>query len=176
VLTEAQLRARLITAKELGSNFTDDTFQRNTKPTTLCGTTNPDQVVPPTIDVGSAAKTKTGISFQQEIGVFADTSTAAQAFDLDVGGFSCAQGTSVDSNSSSQTFTFERAQDRSSVFKVDKAVEIDFQSTGFHGQLFLLRSNATVVQFAFIALDTADPSTVSEPSSVVLHALERLAS
>jgi hypothetical protein len=166
----------LITAKELGANFTDDTFQRNTNPKTLCGTTNPDHVVPPTIDVGSSAKTKTGFSFQQEIGVFADVATASRAFDLDVGGFACSQGTSVDSNSSSQTFTFQKAQDRSTELKVENAVEIDFQSSGFHGQLFFVRTNATVVQFAFIALDTADPSTVSEASSVVLHALDLLAS
>ena len=59
---------------------------------------------------------------------------------------------------------------------VEKAVEIDFQSNGFHGQLFFVRTKATVVQFAFVALDTSDPSTVSEASSVVLHALDRLAS
>jgi len=175
-LTEAELRERLITAKELGSNFADDTFVRNTNPKTLCGTRNPDQVIPPTIDVGSAAKTKTGISFQQEIAVFDDAAAAGRAFDLDVGGFSCSQGTSVDSSSSTQTFTFERAQDRSADLAAEKAIEIDFQSNGFHGQLFFVRTNAAVVQFAFIALDTADTSTVSEASSVVLHALDRLAS
>jgi hypothetical protein len=175
-LTEAELRDRLITAKELGSTFTDDTFRRNTNPKTLCGTPNPDQVVPPKIDVGSAAKTKTGISFQQEIAVFDDAAAAGRAFDLDVGGFSCSRGTSVDSSSSSQTFTFQRAQDRSSDLGVETAVEIDFQSDGFHGQLFLVQTNTMVVQFAFISLDGADTSTVAEASSVVVNALDRLAS
>jgi hypothetical protein len=177
--TEAELQARLITAKELGTNFAVDIYRRNTDASTPCGTANPDRSAPPTIDVGSVAKTTTGIRFEQEIGQFADAATAQRAFDLDIGGFSCTQGSIVSTGSSSSTqttLTFQRPQDRSSELNVEKAVEIDFQANGFHGQLFFVRMSAVVVQFVFQTVDSADTSTVPDASSVVRHALDRLAS
>jgi hypothetical protein len=173
--TEAELRARLITAKDLGGAFSDDTFGRNIDATTLCGTPNPDGVVPPAIDAGSAAKTKTGISFQEEIAAFDDVETARRALDLDVGGFSCATGITADS-SSTQSFAFQKPRDRSTDLGVENATEIDFQSSGFHGQIFIVRVDVTVLQFAFVALDTSDTSAVPDATSVVSRALERLAS
>jgi hypothetical protein len=175
-LTEAELRTRLITAKDLGTGFTDGSFVRSTAVTTPCGTQNPDRSIPPSIDVGSTAKTATGISFQQEIAVYDDEAIANRAFDLDVGAYSCPRGTILNSsNSSSDSLVFEPTRDHASLFDVDKAVEVDFRSDGFHGQLFFARTNATVVLIAFIWLDTADTSGTRSSLLVTREALDRLA-
>lgn len=172
-LTEAELKARLLTTKDFGADFKDDTFSRNTDPKLPCGTPNPDLATPPKIDIGVAAHAPAGISVQEEVVIYQNDSNEQTAFAAVVRGYDCAQGTITNSSSSSQPIQFTK-KSRAQELNVTDAVEIDFTASGFRGQLFFIRTNAGIVAFAFSALDTVDTTALPDALTIVKQGLAKL--
>jgi hypothetical protein len=159
----------LLTASDISSDFSDVQFQQDYTTPTPCGQPNTNQQFPPTIDVGSTAVNSTkDLAFQQEVSVYKDADTAQKAFTAGLQGVSCGQGTV---GSEQATFT---QKDVSSEFGVSKAIEIDFQSTSFQGQLFAFLADDSIVTFQFQGAPNADTSTLPSPVDITKKGLQKL--
>jgi len=142
--------------------------QDNTTPAP-CGQPNTNQQFPPTVDVGSTAVNSTkDLAFQEEVAVYKDANTAGQAFNAGLQGVSCGQGTV---GSEQATFT---QKDVSSEFGVTKAVEVDYQSPSFQGQLFAFLADDSIVTFQFQGAPSADTSQLASPEDITKKGIQKL--
>ena len=146
-------------------------FQQDNTTPTPCGQPNANVQFPPTVDVGSTAVNSTqDLAFQEEVRVYKDAGTADKAFAARLQGVSCGHG-SVGSEQA--TFT---QKDVSSEFGVSKAIEIDFQSPSFQGQLFAFLADDSIVTFQFQGAPSADTSTLPSPEDITKKGIQKLSS
>jgi hypothetical protein len=171
LLSEAELQARMLSAAELGSTFTDGTFTVDSTSPTLCGQDNLNAQVPPVIDLGSqATDAATKAFFREELSVYKDSPTAAQAFALGTQGFSCTQGTTPNG----QTFTLSPARDISSNLGERDAVAIDYQIGTAAGVLIAVQVDARIISFQFEAPSSVDRSTLPDALTLARRGLAKL--
>lgn len=170
-LTESQLRARMLSATDLGPTFEDGTFTVNSTTPTPCGQDNLNAQVPPAIDVGSqATDTATKAFFREELSVYKDTATATRAFDLGKQGLACTQGTTANG----QGFTLSPAKDVSSDLGVPNSVVIGYQIGTTTGELIAVQSDAGIISFQFEAPSNADKTALPDALTIAKRGLAKL--
>ena len=168
---------RLLTASDIGSQFTDEAFTPSTDTTDPCGNPNSRTVVPPTKDVGStAAEESSGKVFQEEVLFHKNAADNRKAFAVGLKTFqTCSEGTVVDSGST-ESFTASPPEDVSDEVGVSQA----FESTAEVGDTTLIsvgvRLDNCIVSFAFQYPTSAGESGKPDATGIAKEGIDLLLS
>jgi hypothetical protein len=162
----------LLTAKDLGPDFVDDTFQPSNGKPTACGGPSVNSQVPPEIDVGADAGGP-GF-FEEEVLVFKSDGDAKKALQLAKEGLSCPEPTIEGGGPAS----FSDPTDVSSDIdvQVDDAIRIDVQTEEATGSFFAIRRGNAITSFQFAAQTGTDTSQLPDQLKIVNLGLKRLTS
>ncbi|HEY2814310.1 MAG TPA: hypothetical protein VGJ03_12660 [Acidimicrobiales bacterium] len=146
---------KLLTAKDIGSTFTDEQFSANTDKTDPCGKPNARSQFPPTKDIGSdASDNNQNLFFEEEVSFYANSSDTKNAFQIAVNSVqTCNQGTIANSDGTTTPFTVSGLTDVSSQVGVTKAVEFTVSTSDIKVIEVAVRLDncAAVFEFAFPA-------------------------
>lgn len=178
----------LLAASDLGPDYAEVNgqlgFMPETARPTLCGQPNVNSQVAPTVDIGFFASGGPIAWVEEEVLVYADATTATDAFDKIKAGSDCTQGAvrsfgpstalaegcAEFTRQDSCTFTPAPLQDLSAEFGADAAFRTaSFEDKSFYGQLFAIRDDASIVMFQF-----ASSSPLPDVMAIVEQGLEKL--
>jgi hypothetical protein len=163
----------MLTAKEVGAGFVDDTFTVDKTTPTSCGEPNIRQQVPPKRDVGSTSSN--GVAFfQEEAEAYGSSADAQKVLDLIKADAACPSPTIQ----GGQPIVFSAPRDVSSKLTtpVEAAIEIDFETTESTGQLFVIKDTVAIVTFAFAAQKGTDKRQLPVAIDVVNKGLKKIVS
>jgi hypothetical protein len=167
------VQKKMLTAKEVAPDFTDDTFTADHTGATFCGQTNPDQQVPPLRDVGSTSSNGVA-SFEEEAKAYSSSSDAAQVLDLIKSETTCSSPTIP----GGEPIVLSSPKDVTSQMTtaVEEAIEIDFETTESTGQFFVIKDTVAIVTFSFQAQKGTDVSKLPVALDVVNKGLKKIVS
>ncbi|MEY2458217.1 MAG: hypothetical protein QOG30_47 [Acidimicrobiaceae bacterium] len=170
---DAEVQKKMLTAKEVAPDFTDDTFTADHTGATFCGQTNPDQQVPPLRDVGSTSSNGVA-SFEEEAKAYSSSSDAAQVLDLIKSETTCSSPTIP----GGEPIVLSSPKDVTSQMTtaVEEAIEIDFETTESTGQFFVIKDTVAIVTFSFQAQKGTDVSKLPVALDVVNKGLKKIVS
>jgi hypothetical protein len=165
---------RLLTASDIGSEFTDETFTPSTATEDPCGNPNSRTVVPPTKDVGSTAtEASSDKVFEQEVLFHETAADNREAFNVALDTFhTCTDGTLSDGT----PFTLSTPEDVSSEVGVTEA----FESTAEVGDTTVIsvgvRLDNCVVSFTFQYPTSAGESGKPDATGIASDGIDLLLS
>jgi hypothetical protein len=168
---------RLLTASDVGSEFTDETFTPSTQTTDLCGNPNARSVVPSTKDVGSAAsEASRNLYFEQEVAFHKNAADNRKAFDVGLNSLrSCTEGTLSDSGST-QSFTISNPEDVSSDVGVSQAVQAEVQAGDVTVITVGVRLDNCIVLFTYQFPTSDGESARPDATGIAKDGIDRLLS
>ncbi|HEX2383142.1 MAG TPA: hypothetical protein VHI95_10925 [Acidimicrobiales bacterium] len=163
---------RLLTASDIGSEFTDGTFTPSDETVDLCGNPNARAVVPPTQVVGSASnEASQDLHFEEEVIFHRTAADNREAFDLALDSLrTCTEGALPDGT----PFTVSSPEDVSSQVGASAAVEATVQAGDTTVIVVGVRLDNCVASFTF-----QFPTSGAEPDDelgIVEDGIDRLLS
>jgi hypothetical protein len=174
----ATVQNKLLTAEDIGSEFTDQAFTTSSNTTDPCGKPNARAQVPPTKDVGSTAtEPSQNLLFEEEVVFHKNAADNKKAFDIGVNSATtCNQGTQTDSSGSVSSFTISDPKDVSDEVGVTEAVEFTIQSGDTSAILVGVRLDNCIATFLFQFPTSAGESAQPDEISIVKDGVDRLLS
>ena len=167
---------KLLKAKDIGSEFTDETFTPSTQTTDPCGNPNARAQVPPTKDVGSTAtEASQNLFFEEEVDFYKNANDTKKAFDIAVNSLkTCSQGTLTDSSGSTSSFDVSDVKDVSKELDVTKAVEFTVTAGDTTVIEVGARLDNCIATFTFAFPTSAGQSAVPDEIGISKDGIDRL--
>ena len=153
------------------------TFSNTMVGSKWCDGLNPNPRIPPVAEVSTGASSRDG-SFGEDVLLYGDEATAAQAFDAETASSACSTQTSAPGNSVQPPVGVPEPKDVSSAVGADQAVAIGYRKDEPFTGLFIVRAGNKVVEFRFLSVDAgaAPPGTFPDTLTVVRTGIQRLTS
>jgi hypothetical protein len=172
------VKNKLLTAEDIGSEFTDQTFTPSSDTTDLCGNPNARAQVPPTLDVGSVAvEASSDKRFQEEVVFHKSAADNKKAFDIGINSAkTCNQGTQTDASGSVSSFTISDPTDVSDEVGVTEAVEFTIQSGDQTVILVGVRLDNCIASFVFQFPTSAGESGKPDATGIAKDGVDKLLS
>jgi cytoskeletal protein RodZ len=167
---------KLLKAKDIGSEFTDQTFTPSTQTTDPCGNPNARAQVPPTKDVGSTAtEASQNLFFEEEVEFYKNANDTKKAFDIAVNSLkTCSQGTLTDSSGSTSSFSVSDTKDVSKELDVTKAIEFTVTAGDTTVIEVGARLDNCIATFTFAFPTSAGQSAVPDEIGISKDGIDRL--
>jgi cytoskeletal protein RodZ len=167
---------KLLKAKDIGSEFTDQTFTPSTQTTDPCGNPNARAQVPPTKDVGSTAtEASQNLFFEEEVEFYKNANDTKKAFDIAVNSLkTCSQGTLTDSSGSTSSFSVLDTKDVSKELDVTKAIEFTVTAGDTTVIEVGARLDNCIATFTFAFPTSAGQSAVPDEIGISKDGIDRL--
>ena len=168
--------SKLLTARDIGSEFTDGTFTPSTETTDPCGQPNARSVVPPTKEVGSeASDASQNLVFQEDVVFHKSAADNRKAFDVGVNSLrSCTSGTIPNSDGTTSPFSVSGIKDVSAAVGVSKAIQFTVTSGDVSVEEIAARLDNCIAAFVFQFPTSAGESAQPDAISIAKDGLQQL--
>jgi hypothetical protein len=173
-VTQEQVDAALLTPEEVGADFVAGTYTDTDDPPPCDPSGTPiDEAVPPQVQGGTEIDHTSGqLAMQEEISIYADDATAANAFTLGVSGLTCSDGTLSDGS----TVSLEAPQDVTAQVDtsgLSSSTAYSFSGDGFEGVLIVTLASRVIMTTTFQGATGADTSGVTAPVDLAAAAFAK---
>ncbi|MEY2436265.1 MAG: hypothetical protein QOF97_1101 [Acidimicrobiaceae bacterium] len=171
----AKLKARLLTASEMGSGLVESTFTPDSKNPEACGQPNTDIAFPPAAIVGRSAAETNVRAVVEQVRAYADAATSAKAFDAGQKGVSCSQGNAFDSSGNPTPITIGPVQNITGrVNGSRQAIAVTATGQGFEALVIAADIGGEVAVFQFETTAGAGTETLDARLPIAQAGIDKL--